>query len=129
MSTLAPGAPAVRRLALLGAVLLAFLSATGARHWVPALHDVYKGRVGHKTASRTPIDFRVRALAPRGGGGTTPAAISVVAHVAPPSPRTPRLVRLLTPASVPHGAYALGGSVPKARRHLVLGGHGRHGAG
>lgn len=120
----------MRRLtAVLAVMVLVGFAASAARMTLPGVRENTRG-----TTAPTMIGEPGRANAPATGsaasGGAKPLVTAV--PVRPPATRShdTRPARLAAPLSRATGAFALGmGSLPKSRRSMVLGGHGRHGAG
>lgn len=113
---------------VLAAVGLVLFCASAARLTLPGLREDTRAAANKLARETSTLPVRHKAVATAGQGGDVKAAVSVMRPVRPELPRP--AYRLLAPPARAPGSDALGtGSLPRSARWLVLGGHGRHGAG
>lgn len=121
----------MRRLtAVLVVVVLVGFAASAARLTLPGVRENTRGTTA-PTMTAEPARLSVRDAGRAASAGGAKPLVTATTPARVPATRThaTRPARLAAPPMRAPGANALGTSLPKSRRSLVLGGHGRHGAG
>lgn len=117
-----------RRLAAVFAVLVfAGFTASGVRVVIPGLREASRGVAPARVNASSATRGHTRAVE-HGFQSGGHAAAMIRRHVAAWVYRFPPLAPLPALRGRPHGVDA-GSGAPRRRRWLILGGHGRHGAG